>query len=182
LEVYPDCSSPTIAIHSIITCLTVAACNGKYTIAKIDVRGAFIQTEMQGTDVYIKCGPGLRKLIVKCLSGIAKYVHIDGSLCCKLLKALYGCVQASKLWFEKLTNFLCNIGVEHSIFDTRVMRRKVNGMACIIIIYDDDILTIACQQELDRIRELFIKEFRWILRDNNVMVLLHWICHLTFRN
>lgn len=104
----------------------------------------------------------LAKLIVKCLPCITKYIHIDGSLYCKLLKALYGCMQASKNWFEKLTKFLCSIGYEHSIFDMCIMHCIVDRMVSIIIIYVDDILVIACQQELNHIRELFIKEFRWI--------------------
>jgi len=31
-----------------------------------------------------------------------KYIGVDGNLCCKLAKALHGCVQALKLWYEKL--------------------------------------------------------------------------------
>ncbi len=45
-ELFPDRSSPTMAIHSIMTCLAVAAYNKHYKMGKIDVKGAFIQTEM----------------------------------------------------------------------------------------------------------------------------------------
>ena len=66
-------------MYSRATCPIIAACS-KFKIAK----RACIQTEMQGTDVYIKCHPMLAKLIVKCLPGITKYIHTDGSLYCKL--------------------------------------------------------------------------------------------------
>ena len=48
-----DWSSPMASIHSIMSCLTIAACNPEYVVAKLDVKGAFIHTEMSGTPVYI---------------------------------------------------------------------------------------------------------------------------------
>lgn len=89
-KVYLDWSSPTIAMHSVLTCLAASACNC-FKITKIDIKGAFIQTEMKGMPVYIKCWPTLAKLIVKCLPGINKHIDEDGMLYCRLLKALYGC-------------------------------------------------------------------------------------------
>lgn len=53
-EVYSDQSSPTAAMHSILTCLVVSTCNN-FKITKINVKGAFIQCEMKGMLVYIKC-------------------------------------------------------------------------------------------------------------------------------
>jgi hypothetical protein len=41
-SLYPDKSSPTVMVHSILSCLTVAAYNNSYNMAKIDVKGAFI--------------------------------------------------------------------------------------------------------------------------------------------
>jgi hypothetical protein len=59
---YPDRSSPTAAVHTIMTVLMVAVCNGDYALGKLDVKGAFIQTEMKGTPVYIKCRGKLKDL------------------------------------------------------------------------------------------------------------------------
>mmetsp|Transcript_19892 Transcript_19892/g.28291 ORF Transcript_19892/g.28291 Transcript_19892/m.28291 type:complete len:158 (-) Transcript_19892:982-1455(-) len=100
-DLLSDRSSPTAALHSIMACLAVAASNGLTRIGKIDVKGAFIQTEMEGPPVYVH----LTRLIVEVLPGIKKYVTKDGTLYFRLLKALYSCVQASKLWYNKLTNF-----------------------------------------------------------------------------
>jgi hypothetical protein len=105
-DVYPDCLSPTIAIHSLLTYLSVVVCNKYYKLAKIDVKDAFIQTEVQGTDVYIKCHPNCTTLIVKCLPGIKINIANNAMLYCKQLEALSGYIQVSKLWFQKLTKFL----------------------------------------------------------------------------
>jgi len=141
-EVYPDRSSPTVAVHSIMTALAVAACNPCIKAAKIDVKGAFIQTEMVGPPVFIKCRPKLMQLILKLLPGLRKYVSKDSQLYCKLLKALYGCVQASKLWFEKLA--------------------IVGDIVYFLLIYVDDILLLAEQQEIERMKEVFLQHFTWI--------------------
>ena len=161
-SLFPDRSSPTVALHSLMACLALAASNGMTKIGKIDVKGAFIQTEMVGPPVYIKCDPGLTKLIVEVLPAIKKYVTAEGTLYCRLLKALYGCVQASKLWYNKLTAFLRSLGYEHSPTDPCVLRKIVDGKVYLLTIYVDDILVFADENEVTRIKEAFVKEYQWI--------------------
>jgi hypothetical protein len=60
--------------------------------------------------VYIKCTWQLRDLILDLYPEYSKYVGKDGVLYCMLLKALYRCVQASKLWYEKVSKFLESLG------------------------------------------------------------------------
>ena len=78
-ELFPDRSSPTVAVHSIMASLAVAAYNGVKEVAKIDVKGAFIQTPMEGPPVFIKFNKQLTKFVVKVLPDLAKYVK-DGIL------------------------------------------------------------------------------------------------------
>jgi hypothetical protein len=164
-EIYYDRSSPTVAIHSIFTSLLVAAVNISYKIAKIDVKGAFVQTKMKGTDVYIKCRPSLTKQIIKVLPGLKKYVAVDGMLYCKLLKALYGCVQASKLWYDNLVEVLEKEGYERCPTDPCVLRKIVDEKVYLLLVYVDDILVIAEEDEIEHLRKVFVKEFQWITMD-----------------
>ena len=142
-----------------MTALAVAACNPRIKAAKIDVKGAFIQTEMVGPPVFIKCRPKLTQLIIKLLLGLRKYVSKDGRLYCKLLKALYGCVQASKLWVEKSAKVLCAEGYEHSPMDPCVMQHVIGDIIYFLLIYVDDILILAEQQEIERMKEVFFAAF-----------------------
>jgi hypothetical protein len=166
-SLYPDKSSPTVTVHSILSYLTMAAYNNSYKMANIDVKGAFIQTEMEGPPVYIKCDKRLMKLIVEVLLGLKKYMQKDGVLYCRLLKALHGCVQASKLWFNKLTRVLHWEGYEHSPADPCVMRRIVGKKVFLLLIYVDDILILANDTEIDRMEKVFLKEFMWITMERN---------------
>jgi hypothetical protein len=109
---YPDHLSPTVSMQAIMACLAIAAYNNNLKLTKIDVKGTFIQTEMNGRPVYIRCNKKLTQLITEVFPGICQYVSQDGMLYCRLLKALYRCVKASKLWYEKLIGFLEGLGYE----------------------------------------------------------------------
>ena len=50
-ELFPERSSPTVALHSLMACLTIAAENGFMKVGKIDVKGAFIQTQDGGATI-----------------------------------------------------------------------------------------------------------------------------------
>jgi len=106
-------------------------------------------------------------LIVDLLPAIKKYVTPEGILYCQLLKALYGCVQASKLWYNKLTKFLRSLGYEASPTDPCVMRKIVGDKVYLLVIYVDDILVLADEHEIERIRDAFVQEFQWIMMEVN---------------
>ncbi len=105
-DMYLDRLSPTVAIHSLLTCLAVAAYNPMYVMAKIDIKGAFIQTEMVGLPVYIKCRKKVTDLMIKTFPGLKRYIGSDGLLYFKLLKALYGCVRQVSFGLRSLPRSL----------------------------------------------------------------------------
>ncbi len=49
---YPNKSSPTVAIHSVFTVLGLAATKRWRIVVKIDVKGAFVQTPMSGEPMW----------------------------------------------------------------------------------------------------------------------------------
>jgi hypothetical protein len=71
-------------------------------IIKIDVKGVFIQTPMKGQPTYMKLDPKVTKYAVELYPEYASYVESDGCLYTVMLKAMYGCVQASVLWYENI--------------------------------------------------------------------------------
>ena len=81
-----------------------------------------------------------------------------GTLNCQLLKALFSCVQVSKLWYNKLTRFF----YEQLPTYPCIMRKIVGKEVFLLIIYVDDILVLASEPEIERLQHVFIKQFRWI--------------------
>jgi hypothetical protein len=73
----------------------VVNCEG-IKLAKMDIKGALIQTKMNGPPVYKQCHKKLTELIIEILPKVQGYVCKDVTVYCHLMKALYGCVHASK--------------------------------------------------------------------------------------
>jgi hypothetical protein len=157
-----DRSSPTVSVHAIMTCLAIAACNRLYTFGKIDVKGAFIKTEMSGPPVYVKCTGKVREVILAMYPHLQEFVGSDRVLYCKLKKALYGCVQTSKLWYEKLRKFLQAQVYVRCVVDPCVFRKVVGSDVYLLLVYVDDILIRANAEELARLEKEFVCMFKWI--------------------
>ncbi len=66
--------SPMVAIQSLMTCLAVVACNSDCVVGKLDIKRAFIQTEMTGGPVYAQCRGKLKDLIVMVLPELREYL------------------------------------------------------------------------------------------------------------
>jgi len=90
----------------------------------------------------------MTNLTVELLPAIKKYVTADGILYCQLLKPLDGCVQASRLWYNKLNKFLRSLGYKALPTDPCVMRKIVNGKTSLLVIYVYDILVFAEDKEM----------------------------------
>jgi hypothetical protein len=91
-----------------------------------------------------------------------RYIGQDGILYCRLKKVLYGCVQASKLWYEKLRSFLLRQGYVCSEVDPCLFRKVDGDSVYLLVVYVDDVLAVAKLPELKRLHEAFMKEFRWV--------------------
>jgi hypothetical protein len=147
--------------------LALAAYIGNYKVAKIDVKGAYIQTEITGSPIYMKLDKRLTSMALEILPSLQKYVTAEGTLYTKLLKALYGCIQSGQLWYTKIKKVLRREGYIETPTDQCIFR-KVSGLTlCILILYVDDILLFADDTEINRVEEFMKKEFKWITVDKN---------------
>jgi hypothetical protein len=83
----------------------------------------------------------------------------DGCLHTLLLKAMYGCIQASALWYQLIKSFILQLGYECSETDRCVFRKQVGNRVFILLLYVDDILTQVDKDEADRLRVHLKKRF-----------------------
>jgi hypothetical protein len=51
---YPNKSSPTVAIHLVFTVLRMACEKRWQVVIKIDIKGAFVQTPMAGLPIFMR--------------------------------------------------------------------------------------------------------------------------------
>jgi hypothetical protein len=57
-----------------------------------------------------------------------------------MLKAMYGCIQASVLWYALIKKFLENQGYQVSAMDWCIFRKRNGDRIYILFLYVDDIL------------------------------------------
>jgi hypothetical protein len=130
----------------------VAATKPWRIVVKIDVKGAFVQTPMSGAPTYVKLDPKVTKYAVSLYPAFEKLVEGDGCLCTRLLKALYGCVQASALWYALIRHFLEDLDYTISPTDPCVFVRQVGEKIFILLLYVDDILGIVDDKEAKKLK------------------------------
>jgi hypothetical protein len=134
-------------------------------VAKIDLKGAYIQTEITGLPIYMKLDKRLTTMALRILPSLQKYVTAEGTLYTRLLKALYSCIQSGQLWYAKIKKVLRREGYISTPTDPCIFR-KVNGsVLCILILYVDDMLLFADEEEIDRVEQFMKQEFKWIMVD-----------------
>jgi hypothetical protein len=80
---------------------------------------------------------------------------------CKLKKSLYGLKQASRKWYEKLSNLLVIEGYTQSTSDYSLFTKKFDDHFIAILVYVDDIIVTGTSfSEIDRIKQILDANFK----------------------
>ena len=106
-SLYESTSSPTASPMAILVEAGIAAAAGKCK-ASIDIGGAYLNADLAptGVTVYMTIDPFLTSGLVALDPSFAKFVKPNGSVTVRLLKALYGTVEASRLWWKLAISIL----------------------------------------------------------------------------
>ena len=110
---------------------------------------------------YMRLDKHLAKVACEIDGNYKQFIRDDGTIVVKLLKALYGCVQSSKVWYDTLTFKLGGIGYKRNLEDPCVFNKiNKNGNQVTIVIHVDDIkITTRGEKELTKEINLIEKEF-----------------------
>jgi hypothetical protein len=108
---------------------------------------------MEGEPVYMRIDNKISKYVVEEFPELGRYMEEDGCIYTILQKAMYGCVQASALWYKLLRKVLEGLGYEASETD-RCVFRKINGKKIyVLLVYVDDVLAL-----VDAVEAVLLKE------------------------
>jgi hypothetical protein len=162
-SMYPDKASPMVAIQSVFVVLGMMASKKWLTVAKVDVKGAFVQTPMEGELVYMRVDLKITAYVIELYPAMKKFVENDGCLYTDMLKAMYGCIQASSLWYKLLKKILEDLGYSRSETDRCVFRKMAGERIYILLVYVDDILALVDKKEAEKIRKHLDKRFGKVL-------------------
>ena len=144
-----DSASPTATLEGIMLTLTIDAYEGR-DVMTADVPNAFIQTEMP------EVKPGDERVIMK-ITGVLvdMLVQVDSQLYgphvvfekghkvvyVQVMKAIYGMLTASLLWYKKFRKDLEGIGFKFNDYDACIANRIKDGSQQTIRFHVDDIMS-----------------------------------------
>jgi hypothetical protein len=127
-----------------------------------DVKGAYLNASMGDTVVFMRIDGKLAELLVKLRPEYKQYMNSGGSIIVRLNKALYGCIESAKLWYNLLSTTLTK--EYHMIanpYDPCVFNLNTStGDQLTVVIYVDD-LFISCKNEtaVDALIQFLVDRF-----------------------
>ena len=109
-------------------------------VCTIDFPGAYLNAEMKKT-VIVKLDKHCSDILCNINKTYEEYRQSNGTLLLKLRKALYGCVESAKLWYNHLKNELIKLKFKVNRYDQCVFNRiEEDGSQTTLLIHVDDML------------------------------------------
>ena len=104
-NVLSELSSSTLRNESIMILLAIAL-KENYRIISADIVGAYLNAKMK-RDIYMKINRFETNILCQLNNDYKKFVNKDDNcIYVKLIKALYGCIESAKLFYELLRDTL----------------------------------------------------------------------------
>lgn len=132
-----ETSSPTVSLSSVYLVLSLAAKEGR-KVGTADVGMAYLNAKI-GKPVYMRIDKRLAQMLVE-LYPDDYSLDSDGCIYVKLEKALYGCVESAKLWYDEVSSTLLGLGFVRNPHDICVFNMDRNGHQVTVCLYVDDLL------------------------------------------
>jgi hypothetical protein len=149
-EIYNNGASPTVSTGAILIVAAIAAKENR-AVGSIDWPGAFLNSPMpQDGDhmVLMRLNKFLTSVLVEIDPSYKKFVNKNGTCVVRLNKALYGCVESARLWYDKLSGDLIKLGYVTNKADMCIFnRREADYSQTTLCLHVDD-MKITCVNEI----------------------------------
>ena len=146
-----DVSASTASSMSVFSVIAIAAHEERIAVVG-DIPGAFLHAPMKegGEEVFLTIEPVLSQMLADKYPDVFKgYIpERRGTLTVKLLRAVYGTIEAARLWLDDLTATLTKHGYAANPYDPCIFNiTDAEGNQCTICLYVDDLLITCKRQE-----------------------------------
>ena len=133
-----DTSSPTVRTSSVFIVAAIAAFQ-KREVVTVDIAGAYLNADMKDK-VRMILDPLMASILCELQPDYMKYLRHDGTLVVLLNKALYGCIESAKLWYNNLSTTLVKAGFVKNTKDHCVFCKTVRGKQLTVCFHVDDLM------------------------------------------
>jgi hypothetical protein len=156
---YDSLTSPTVSTTSLLCLLSMFAGEGRQ-LSTMDIGSAYLNCDIDVAVIMMLDTP-LAKIVCEEWPSMKASLDNKGRAYVRLKKALYGCVQSSKLWYERLRVELQRIGYIVSPLDECVFNKMFGKLQSTLLVHVDDILCAsehqAAHTELsDHLKKAFV--------------------------
>jgi hypothetical protein len=94
-SIYPDLSAPTAAISSVFAIAAIAAHENR-GVHTIDITGAYLNADME-SNIFMWIPSPVAEILCERDPEFRPFMHSNGNVLLKLMKAQYGCIESAKL-------------------------------------------------------------------------------------
>lgn len=141
----PDISSPTVATESLFIIASINA-KEKREVVTLDVEGAFLNGVMINY-VIIELGGQMAAVLLFLYPERYKVYEVNGKIYLKLERALYGTIEAAKIWYDTLSTYLMKCGFQANPCDDCVFNAKKRGVQVTVVMHVDDLMVSSVNKE-----------------------------------
>lgn len=113
----------------------------------MDIKGAYLNCGLGDTEILMRIDPMTAAVLCFLCPNYRHFLSDGGALVVRLRKALYGCVEASRLWYENLKECFATAGFVPNPMDQCVFNKGQGRDQTTVVIYVDDIFVTAYRQE-----------------------------------
>ena len=155
-----DTSSPTISLVGLFIIATIAARERRHVIT-MDIGGAYLRAYMK-KQVLVLINKEEAKILIELYPELAQYRDENGRLTAQAMKALYGCIESGKLWYDTLSSKLLANGYVQNPYDKCIFNKwhELEGVQSTIGIHVDDcFISCVVPEILESIVHWFAEEF-----------------------
>lgn len=161
-SLWPDLSSPTACTTAIFATAALAAKERRHVVT-LDIGSAYLNADMEGRKVYMRLDKYCTDAYLELCPHARAYSNDDGTMVVILRKALYGCIQSSKLWYKHLRSALVSIGCKCNAYDMCVYNLNEGNKQVTLTLHVDDLfISSACQLELERVINLIEEKYKTV--------------------
>jgi len=142
-SIYGDVSSPTVSSSAVFIVAGIAAAE-KRKVKAIDFTSAYLNAVMTGILVHVALDAVQSQILCAICPEYTKFLRDNGTMVVLLDKALYGCIESARLWYEELAGYLISLGYVRNPNDWCVFNRDGIGVQCTVCFHVDDLFISCC--------------------------------------
>ena len=156
-----DISSPTASITSLFIILSIAA-HMEYHCMSMDIGTAYLNATLPRGQLFLRLDKLITTMLAALDPSVIPFIDKKGELVVEARKALYGSLEAGKLWFNMISAVFTNeLNFTQNPYDKCVFWiDSVEHGRCIVLLFVDDMFICgASEPYLKIIHQHMIKKF-----------------------